>query len=103
MDTRLDVVAKAVARGGRGGRRCGWRGAAWPAAELGRRSGAHEEARSPAVGCVRSGGPIIAGIGTDEFGIELPCAGNEDCPHGRECQELLTPGNQLVCRCIPLD
>ena len=110
MDTRLDAVAKAVARGATrrqalrlaGG---GLAGALLAAAGLGKRAGAH----GPMFAYCENGLfiegellPYVEGQGTDDFELHAPCGPAYGCHEGEICATALNPGNQIVCRCLRL-
>ena len=107
MDSRMDVVAKAVARGTTrrqalrlaGG---GLAGALLAAAGLGKRAGAQENGPE-FTDCRSSGGPLITGIGTDEFRITKPCGPTGGCPDGKVCAALVNPVGQILCRCLSVE
>ena len=104
---RFDTMAKAVGRGTTrrqalrlaGG---GLAGALLAAAGVGNRAGAQEP---PVIqNCRFAGGEgaQIINPGTDDFRIGLPCGGDEDCPQGRFCTQLVTASGRVVCRCVEL-
>ncbi len=45
-------------------------------------------------------GPLIFDPGGDYFAIQLPCAGDEDCPHGRVCATAINPAKRIVGGCL---
>ena len=106
MDSRLDAVAKAVARGATrrqalrlaGG---GLAGALLAAAGLGKRAGAQGAPRF--VNCQNGlfdEGERYPYLDLDDFEFHAPCGPAYGCPEGKFCAAAINPGNHLVCRCI---